>query len=158
VKLIDTVPLGDKADPSAVAITPDGKRALVTKFAAHKVALLAIDGQKVSYGKYDMATGLWPYNVQITPDGKLGIVNNNGNSGASDGQIDTAAIIDLELDPPRVIDQVAVGDGPEGLAVSPVGGYAASLILNGVANTKTDFFHHDRSYISLLRIEGKKVH
>ena len=34
--------------------------------------------------------------------------------------------------PPRVIDQVVVGDGPEGLAVSPTGGYAASLILNEV--------------------------
>jgi hypothetical protein len=76
--------------------------------------LLDIDGQKVSYAQvdgknYDMATGLNPLNVQITPDGKLAIVNNIG--GGQDGQVDTVGIIDLEASPPRVIDQVVVGDG-----------------------------------------------
>jgi len=115
--------------PAAVAITPDGKRALVVKSGANRVGLLDIDGQKVSYAQvdgknYDMATGLNPLNVQITPDGKLAIVNNIG--GGQDGQVDTVGVIDLEANPPRVIDQVVVGDGPEGLAVSPAGGYAAA--------------------------------
>jgi DNA-binding beta-propeller fold protein YncE len=162
VKVVDTVALSAQGAPSeqvsSVAITPDGKLALVTKFASHKVALLEIDGQKVTYAKYDMAVGLWPYNVQITPDGKLGIAGNNGNSGASDGQVDTVSIIDLGAKPPRVIDQVVVGDGPEGLAVSPKGRYAASIILNGAGNVaKNAFFHHEHSYVSLLKIEGKKV-
>src|SRR5208283_4632892 len=57
-----------------------------------------------------------------------------------------------------VVDQVVVGDGPEGLAISPTGDYAASIILNGVGNVpKTAFFHHDHSYVSLLKIDGKKV-
>src|SRR5215472_12039133 len=120
--------------PASVAITPDGKRALVAKSGANRVGLLEIDGQKVSYAQvdgknYDMATGLNPLNLQITPDGKLAIVNNIG--GGQDGQVDTVGVIDLEANPPRVIDQVVVGDGPEGLAMSPAGGYAASLILNG---------------------------
>lgn len=161
VKVVDTVALAAPGAPSeqvsSVAITPDGKRALVSKFATHKIALLDIDGGKVTYTKYDMATGLWPYNVQITADGKLGLAGNNGHSGSSDGQIDTLAVIDLEAKPPRVIDQVVVGDGPEGLAVSPAGGYAASIILNGANAAKDDFFRHDRSYVSLLKIEGKKV-
>ena len=162
VRVLDTVALSapgaPSEQPSAVAITPDGKRALVTKFASHKVALLEIDGQKVSYAKYDMAVGLWPYNVQITSNGKLGIAGNSGAMGASDGQVDTAAIIDLEATPPRVVDQVVVGDGPEGLAVSPVGPYIAVVILNGVGNVpKNAFFHRDHSYVSLLKAEGKKV-
>jgi DNA-binding beta-propeller fold protein YncE len=161
VSVVDTVALsvgGDnKEQPSAVAITPDGKRALVTKFAAHKVALLAIDGEKVTYTRYDMATGLWPYNLGIMPDGKLAIVGNNGGAGASDGQVDTAAVIDLEADPPRVIDQVVVGDGPEGLAVSPKGGYAVEVILNGANLSHDKFYYHPRSYVSLLKVEGKKV-
>jgi DNA-binding beta-propeller fold protein YncE len=161
VKVVDTVPLSSGTDtkeqPSAVAITPDGKRALVTKFAAHKAALLAIDGEKVTYTKYDMATGLWPYNLGITPDGKLAIVGNNGGAGSSDGQIDTAAVIDMEADPPRVIDQVVVGDGPEGLAVSPKGGYAVEVILNGSNLSHDKFYYHPHSYVSLLKIEGKKV-
>ena len=159
VKVVDTVTIGTPADQlSAVAFTPDGKRALVTKFASHKVALVDIDGQKVTYAKYDMNTGLWPYNVKITPDGKLGLAGNNGGAGSSDGQIDTLAVIDLEARPrPRVIEQVVVGDGPEGLAVSPAGGWAASIILNGSNAGKDAQFPHGRSYVSLLKIEGKKV-
>ena len=147
--------------PVAVAITPDGKRALVVKSGANRVGLLDIDGQKVSYAQvdgknYDMATGLNPLNVQITPDGKLAIVNNIG--GGQDGQVDTVGVIDLEASPPRVIDQIVVGDGPEGLAVSPAGGYAASLILNGTGGTpKTAFYRHDKSYVALLKIDGKTV-
>jgi len=162
VRVLDMVALSapgaPSEQPSAVAITPDGKRALVAKFASHKVALLEIDGQKVTYGKYDMAVGLWPYNVQITSNGKLGIAGNSGAMGASDGQIDAAAIIDMEAKPPRVVDQVVVGDGPEGLAVSPAGDYVAVVILNGAGNVpKSAFFHQEHSYVSLLKVDGKKV-
>ena len=66
---------------SAVAITPDGKRALAAKAGANKVALLDIDGTTVTYKGYDMITGVFPYNVQTTADGKLALVNNNGNAG-----------------------------------------------------------------------------
>jgi DNA-binding beta-propeller fold protein YncE len=160
VKLVDTVSVSSgaaKEQPSAVAITPDGKRALVAKFLANKVALLTIDGQTVTYTKYDMATGLYPYNVAITPNGKLAIVGNNGGGGSSDGQVDTAAIIDMAIDPPRVIDQVVVGDGPEGLAMSPTGAYAAEVILNGANLPHDKFYYHPHSYVSLLKIEGRRV-
>ncbi len=156
-----TVATPPPARPSAVAITPDGKRALVVKSGANRVGLLDIDGQKVSYAQvdgknYDMASGLTPLNVQITPDGKLAIVNNIG--GGQDGQVDTVGVIDLEASPPRVIDQVVVGDGPEGLAMSPAGGHAASLILNGTGGTpKTAFYRHEKSYVALLKIDGKSV-
>jgi DNA-binding beta-propeller fold protein YncE len=172
VKLVDTVsvagpaaaagaPPTPPATPSAVAITPDGKRALVVKSGANRVALLDIDGQKVGYAKidgknYDMASGLNPLNVQVTPDGKLAIVNNIG--GGQDGQVDTVGVIDFEANPPRVVDQVVAGDGPEGLAMSPTGGYAASILLNGTGSTpKTAFYRHDRSLAALLKIEGKSV-
>jgi DNA-binding beta-propeller fold protein YncE len=145
--------------PSAVAITPDGKRALVAKALANKVALLNIDGTNVTYTGYDMITGIFPYNVQITSDGKLGLVNNNGNGGLADGQVSTVAVVDMTLDPPRVIDQVAVGDSPEGLAVSPSGGYAVSLLTNGSGNSapNNSFYHNDHSIAVLLTINGKMV-
>ena len=157
VKYTGSVPLSTpNADPTAIAITPDGNRALVTLTRVNKVAVLAINDDGVSDTGYAMTTGISPYNVQITPDGKLGLVNNQGFR-ASDGQVDTVSVIDLEANPPRVIDQVAVGDGPEGLAVSPVGGYAASLLLNGTGAAKTAFYRHDHSLVALLKIDGKKV-
>ena len=49
VKLIDTVPMGDSV--AHVTFTPDGKRALAVKFPAHKVAVLDVDGRKVTSGE-----------------------------------------------------------------------------------------------------------
>ncbi len=164
VTVVDTVALAPAGAPSqqvsAVAITPDGKHALVVKALANSVAVLDIEGTKVTYKGYDMNTGVFPYNVQITPDGRLGVVNNTGNSGGvADGQVDTVAVIDMGLNPPRVVDQVVVGDAPEGLAMRPTGGYAASLLTNGSGGSapKNAFFHNDHSVVVLFKIEGKKL-
>jgi DNA-binding beta-propeller fold protein YncE len=145
--------------PSAVAITPDGKRALVAKATANRVALLDIEGTTVTYKGYDMLTGVFPYNVQITADGTLGLVNHDGNAGVADGQVSTMGVIDMTLDPPREVDQVVIGDGPEGLAVSPTSGYAVSLPTNGSGGSVPDnaFFRHDHAIAVLLKIDGKKV-
>jgi len=156
VKLVDTVPMGDEV--ASVAITPDGTRALVTKFAAHKIAVLAINGQKVTDTKQDMPVGLWPYNIGVTPDGKIGISADNGNSGAPDGHVDTVSVIDLEAKPPRVIDRVVVGDAPEGFAISPRGDLAVAVLLGGASVPKTMWFRTKRNgSLAVLKIDGKKV-
>jgi DNA-binding beta-propeller fold protein YncE len=155
VKLIDTVTIGEQV--AHVAFTPDGKRALVAKFPGHKVALLEVDGQKVTYTKRDLAVGLWPYNLDITPDGKLALTADNGNAGGSDGNVDTVSVIDLEASPPRVIDKVVVGDAPEGFAISPTGRLAAAVLLRGSNNAKTDWFYNRNGSVVVLRIDGKKV-
>jgi DNA-binding beta-propeller fold protein YncE len=155
VELIDTVVIGEQV--SHVVFTPDGKRALATKFPGHKVALLDVAGEKVTYAKYDMAVGLWPYNIDVTPDGSIALTADNGNSGAADGQVDTVSVIDLEATPPRVIDKVVVGDGPEGLAISPTGQLAVALLLRGSNAAKSAFFYHQNGSVVAMRIDGKKV-
>lgn len=155
VKLIDTVPMGDVV--AHVAFTPDGKRALAVKFSAHKVAVLDVEGQKVTYAKYDMPVGLWPYNIGVTPNGKLALTADNGNGGRSDGHVDTVSVVDLEANPPRVIDRVVVGDAPEGLAVSPTGEIAVAILLNGNDGPKNAWFYHRNGRVVVLKIDGKKV-
>jgi len=155
VKLIDTVPMGEQV--AAVAFTPDGKRALAAKFPGNKVALLNVDGQKVTYDKRDLPVGLWPYNVGIMPDGKLAITSDNGNSGRSDGNVDTVSVIDLEADPPRVIDKMMVNESPEGLAVSPTGQVAAAILLGGSDGPKNQWFYNRNGKVAVLKVEGKKV-
>ena len=155
VKLVDTVPMGEQV--AAVAFTPDGKRALAVKFPGHKAALLEVDGQKVTYTKYDMNVGLWPYNIGVTPNGKLAITANNGNGGDADGQADTVSIIDLEATPPRVIDHVVVGDGPEGFVISPTGEIAVAMLLRGSNMAKTAWFYNRNGSVAVLKIDGKKV-
>ncbi|HLN36150.1 MAG TPA: YncE family protein [Xanthobacteraceae bacterium] len=154
VKVIDTVDMGDEV--SQVVFTPDGKRALATKFSAHKVALLDVDGDKVTYNKFDLPAGLWPYNVDVTPNGQIALTSDNGAAGSSDGSVDTTSVIDLEAKPPRVIDRVVVGDGPEGVAISPKGNLAVSVILAG-SNNKPAYFYHRNGHLTVLRIDGKKV-
>ena len=119
--------------------------------------MLDVAGEKVTYNKYDMMVGLWPYNVDVTPDGKLALTADNGNSGAADGQVDTVSVIDLEAAPPRVIDKVVVGDGPEGLAISPTGKFAVAMLLRGSNAAKSAFFYNRTAASSALRIDGKKV-
>ncbi|HMA88785.1 MAG TPA: YncE family protein [Burkholderiales bacterium] len=155
VALIDTVSIGEQV--SAVAFTPDGKRALVSKNVNNKVAVLQVDGEKVTYAKYDMLVGLFPYNVGITPNGRLALTANNGASGSADGNVDTVGVIDLEATPPHLIDQVVVGDGPEGLAVSPTGKIAVAMLLRGSNASKSAFFYHKNGSVAVLKIVGKKV-
>src|ERR1700726_4862406 len=157
VLVLDTVTVGAGTDQvSAIAITPDGKQALAVKSAANKVALLSIDGQKVTYGKRDLPAGIFPYNIAVTPDGKLALTTDTGNGGSSDGNVDTVSVIDLEADPPRVIDHVTVGDSPEGLAISPKGDLAITVEARG-SNMKGASFYHQSGAVTVLRIDGKKV-
>jgi DNA-binding beta-propeller fold protein YncE len=154
VKVTDTISFPDSV--AHVLFTPDGKRALAVRFPAHKVSVLDINGDKVSYNKVDLPTGQWPYNVVVTPNGKIALTSDNGASGSSDGNVDTTSVIDLEANPPRIIDRVVVGDGPEGLAMSPKGDVAVAAILRG-SNNKKAFFHQKNGSLSILKIDGKKV-
>ncbi len=154
VKVTDTIAMPDSV--AHVVFTPDGNRALAVRFPAHKISMLDIAGDKVSYNKVDLPTGLWPYNVVVAPNGKIALTSDNGGSGSSDGSVDTTSVIDLEANPPRVIDRVIVGDGPEGLAMSPKGDLAVAAILRG-SNMKNMFFHQKNGSLSILKIDGKKV-
>lgn len=155
VKQTDTVAMGDIV--SAVVFTPDGKRALTTKFNAGKVSVLEVDGGKVTYNKLDLPTGPWPYNVVTVPGGKIALTADNGNSGASDGSIDTVSVVDLEHKPPRIIDRVVVDDGPEGIAVSPKGNLAAVAILRGGNSAKNAWFREKSGSVNILKIDGTNV-
>ena len=44
------------------------------------------------YDKLDLPTGQWPYNVAVAPSGKIALTADNGNSGASDGSVDTVSV------------------------------------------------------------------
>ena len=154
VKVTDTIAMGDSV--AHVAISPDGTKALAVKPVVNKVAFLKIDGQKVAYEKYDMPTGVFPYNVDIVPNGTIALVANNGAAGSADGNVDTVSVIDLDQNPPRVIDHVVVGDAPEGLAISPKGDLALAILVAGNSNKKA-FFSRNGGTAVVLKIDDKKV-
>jgi DNA-binding beta-propeller fold protein YncE len=119
--------------------------------------MLTIEGQKVTYDKRDLPAGIFPYNIAVTPDGKLALTADNGAGGASDGNVDTVSVIDLEANPPRIIERVTVGDSPEGLVISPKGDLAVTIEARGSNMPKTTFFYHPGGAVTALRIDGKKV-
>lgn len=157
VRLVQTLEMGEQV--AAVAITPDGSRALVAKFPGHAIAVLDIENGRISHNAdLDMPVGRWPYNVKISPDGTLALTADNGNGGTSDGHVDTVSVIDLTVTPPRVIDRIAVGDAPEGLAISPTGEIAVAVLLRGSAGVPTDSWYYNRNgSVVVLAIDGKSV-
>ena len=90
-----------------------------------------------------------PTNLQITPDGKLGLVANSVNN-VQDGSNwkvafdDKLYVIDLTANPPKLIDTVTVGRQPSGMAISAKGDLA--LIAN-----------RDGKSVSVVSIDGMKV-
>jgi DNA-binding beta-propeller fold protein YncE len=90
-----------------------------------------------------------PTNLQITPDGKLGLIANSvvhvqdGNAWkpVPDNKL---YVVDLDANPPKLIDTVTVGRQPSGLAISRKGDLA--LIAN-----------RDGKSVSVVSIQGSTV-
>lgn len=146
----------------AVSFSADGRRAFVVKTDTHRLGVLHIDERgpvpRVTHDPAeDLTTGLVPFNLVVSPDGALALVVDMGSPTASDGHADSVSVVDLLATPPRVIDRVMVEDGPEGIAISPDGRHAAVAIVQGSNNPSSEWFHHPRGQIVLLRIDGQRV-
>src|SRR5215831_12615627 len=144
----------DKSGPSHVAITPDGKTALVTRDGDNKISVLSIDGTKVEDTKRDISAGLRPYGLGIHPNGKRAVV---ANIGTGSGDADTVSLIDLEAKPARVVHTVTVGQTPEGIALSPDGAFVAIGVMNGSNKPKADPFFNDYGLVKVLSVKGNEL-
>ena len=148
VKSLGDVPLEQEA--AAVVIAPDGKRAFVCLNLVNKIAVLAIDGQKVTYDKsLDIPAAINPYNIDITPDGKYVIAS---NTGAGRNNADAEVVIDATGPHPHVIDIMSPGSGPEGFAISPNGKFAATPLIGGSGAKPSDWFKTKAGELAVMSI------
>jgi DNA-binding beta-propeller fold protein YncE len=157
VKVVGKVDFGnDKSGPSAVSFTPDGKMALVTMDgeSANKIAILTIDGTKVDYAKRDMNAGIRPYGLDISKAGDVAVVANIGRGG---GDYDTVSVIDMKLNPPRVVNTVSVGQTPEGIKLSPDGKYVAVTVMNGTNKPDTSPYFNKQSLLQIYARTGTQL-
>ena len=153
VKALGDVPLEQEA--AAVAIAPDGRRAFVCLNLVNKIAVLTIDGQKVTYDKsLDIPAAINPYNIDITPDGKYVIAS---NTGAGQTNSDAEVVIDATGPHPHVIDIASPGNGPEGFAISPNGHWAVAPLLLGSGAKEGDWFKTRNGELAVMSIgpEGR---
>jgi DNA-binding beta-propeller fold protein YncE len=152
---VGKVTLGDdKSGPSHVAITPDGKTALVTRDGDNKISVLSIDGTKVEYTKRDLSAGLRPYGLDIHPNGKIAVV---ANIGTGSGDADTASLIDIEAKPARVVHTVTVGQTPEGIALSPDGAFVAVSVMNGSNKPKNSPFFNAYGLVKVFSVKDGQL-
>lgn len=148
VKAVGEVPMEQEA--AAVVIAPDGKRAFVCLNMVNKIAVLSIDGTKVTYDKsLDIPAAFNPYNIDITPDGKYVIAS---NTGAMKNNADAEVVIDATGPHPHVVDVMSPGTGPEGFAISPNGKWAATPLIEGSSAKPSDWFRTQEGHLAVMAI------
>ncbi|HQT75482.1 MAG: hypothetical protein B7Z80_01350 [Rhodospirillales bacterium 20-64-7] len=133
---VGDVSLGQEA--AAVVITPDGKRAFICLNTVNKIAVLDIDGQKVTFDEsLDIPSAFNPYNIDVTPDGKYVIAS---NTGAMKDNGDAEVTIEATGPHPHVVSIMSPGNGPEGFAISPNGKWAVTPLLLGTGAKSGEWF------------------
>jgi DNA-binding beta-propeller fold protein YncE len=151
----DKLVLGDaKSGPSQVVFSPDGKRAFVTRDGDGRITMLAVDGTKVSVTSRDMFPGQRPYGLAMGSRGDVAVV---ANIGQGQGDADTISLIDLQAQPPRVVDTVSVGQTPEGLGMSADGRLVGVNVMNGSNKPKNSPFRAEHGSFVLLRVEKLRL-
>jgi DNA-binding beta-propeller fold protein YncE len=152
---VGKIQLGDaKSGPSHVAFTPDGKRALVTRDGDHRISVLSVDGTKVEDTKAYMVAGFRPYSISISAKGDLAVLV---NQGGGQGDTDIISVIDLTVNPPRIVESHSVGQIPEGATFSHDGSHVAVTLQNGSNKPKSHPNYNDNGLVMVYRVEGKKI-
>lgn len=151
------VELGDaRSGPMHVAITPDGRRALVSRDGDHRVTVLDIDAaaRQVTLAKRDMFPGQRPDCVDIREQGDLAVV---ANIGRGQGDTDTVSLVDMAVEPPRIVETVSVGQTPESAFFLPGGKYVGVNVMDGSNKPKASPFHQPGGHFVLLKVQGKRL-
>ena len=143
-----------KSSPSHVVITPDGKRALVTRDGDHGLTLLRIDGARVEVTERTFYAGFRPYGADMTPDGAVAVV---ACMGRGQGDVDTVSVIDMQLEPPRTVNTISVGVNPEGIKLSADGRWCAVVVQEGSNRPASSPFHRPRGKLVVLELKGTQL-
>lgn len=125
------VKVGEPAtSASDVAIAPDGRLALVSLQEASLLTELKIDGEKVEPTGRKFSVYGQPYRVIITPDGRFAVTSGQGYS-TNGIDLDAVSVLDLKADPPRAVQHLTTGSGPESVEISPDGQLLAVVTMDG---------------------------
>jgi DNA-binding beta-propeller fold protein YncE len=135
VRLKDQLKIADKR-LSGVSFTHDGKAALVALRDEQGVVVLDVNGGNVSTARDRITTGIGPYAIDVSSDGKWAVVGNAGlgalvNPGHLNADADSFTLIDVSGRPFRAVQHVTVPSVPEGVAISPDGRWIAVQVMDG---------------------------
>lgn len=137
------------SSPAQPLFYANGRRALVTRDGDSKVAMLAIDGDRMRLLPETLAAGLRPYAIDSAGARRFAVTGNIGGGGKD---VDTISLIDLQPARPVVVDTVAVGLTPEGVKMSPDGQFVAVNVNNGSNDAHAAPGYSDHGLLQIWRI------
>src|SRR3984893_4359884 len=137
VRLIDHIKVGEKR-LSGISFTHDGKAAIVSLRDENGAAVLSVDGMSVKLTKERISTGVNPYAIDISSDGKWAIIGNTGVGGRIVADADVVTLVDVSARPYRAVQQISVPATPEGGPISPDGRWIAVCSMAGSNRTTYD--------------------
>jgi DNA-binding beta-propeller fold protein YncE len=158
VKMVGEVKVGEKR-LSGIAFTHDGKHAIVAQRDENGAAVLTVDGTTVKLTNEKISTGVTPYAVDVSSDGKWAVIGNTGVQGMAGlvgrtaGDADIVTLVDVSQRPFRATQQISVPNTPEGVAISPDGRYIAVSSMAGSNLTPDNPGRNKLGKVSLFEIK-----
>ncbi len=163
VKLAGDLKLSDRRLGS-VGFTHDGRAALVGLRDDGGIAVLDVNGGRVTDSKQRVSTGVAPYSIDLSSDGQWAVVSNVGLMGlpgfpssSNAGDADSVTLIDVSRRPFRAVQFLTVPATPEGVAISPDGRWIAVQAMDGSALTPDNPGRHKLGRVLLFRNEDGRV-
>jgi hypothetical protein len=163
IKLVEQIRVSDKR-LSGISFTHDGRAALVALRDEQGITVLDVEGSTVTNTQERVATGVSPYSVDVSSDGKWAVVSNvglpgmPGNVGHLYGDADSVTLIDVSKRPFRAVQHFTVPSIPEGVAISPDGKWIAVQSMDGSNLTEDNPGRHPQGRVLLFAIrDGQAV-
>ena len=163
VTIVDTLKIAQKR-LAGVSFTHDGAHALVALRDEQGVAVLNVADGRVTDSGTRLSSGVAPYTIDVSSDGKWAVVSDVGLAGLPAyagklaGDADTVTLIDVSRVPFRTVQHITVPSLPEGVAISPDGKWIGVQSMDGSNLTPDNPGRHARGKVLLFAIrDGQAV-
>ncbi|WP_042297995.1 YncE family protein [Paraburkholderia bannensis] len=159
VKIADWLKLGEKR-LAGVSFTHDGRHALVSLRDEQGVAVLDVNDGRASDSGVRLSSGVAPYTIDVSSDGKWAVVSDVGLAGLPGytgklaGDADAITLIDVSHEPFRAVQHLTVPSLPEGVAISPDGRWIGVQAMDGSNLTPDNPGRHARGKVVLFEIRN----
>ncbi len=162
-RIVDRLKIGEKR-LAGVSFTHDGRHALVSLRDEQGVAVLDVNDGHVSDTGVRLSSGVAPYTIDVSSDGKWAVVSDVGLAGLPNyagklaGDADTITLIDISHEPFRAVQHLTVPSLPEGVAISPDGRWIGVQAMDGSNLTPDNPGRHARGKVVLFEIRNGVAH
>lgn len=155
LRAVATIAVGaPDASPAQPLFFAHDTRAMVTRDGDSRVAVVAVEGDRLRLLPRALAAGVRPYGIDAAGRRHVAAVAAIGGGGTD---ADTVSLVALDRDDPRVLDTVSVGATPEGIAVSPDERYVAVNLNNGSNLPSASPHHRAQGRLQVWRIANDRL-